>query len=68
MLKNISIALLIGGVTAVIYGIDASQSLSSHVSRLFTGSPTGKALWLMIGGAIAALIGLFGSSRDSRDR
>jgi hypothetical protein len=66
--KALSIALLIGGVITILYGIDASQSLGSHVSRIFTGTPTGKALWLMIGGAVAALIGLFGSSGDSRGR
>jgi hypothetical protein len=53
------------GVVLLIFGISASQSFSSDVSRFFTGSPTDKAVWMTIGGAAALIIGLFGVFRGS---
>ncbi len=66
MNKPISLALLVGGVLLLIYGISASDSLSSDVSRLFTGSPTDRAIWLLVGGAIMAITGSFGLVREPR--
>jgi hypothetical protein len=37
--------------------------MSSDVSRFFTGSPTNKTVWLLIGGGVAVIVGLFGSFR-----
>ena len=66
MNKMISIILLVGGVVLVILGVQATNSFSSDVSRFFTGSPTNKAIWMLIGGIVAGLIGLFGVMRSSR--
>ena len=60
------LALLIGGVVLIIYGINATNSFSSDVSRFFTGSPTDKAVWMLIGGIVAAVIGLVGTLRGSK--
>jgi len=46
------------GVLLLVYGLDASDSLYSKISRLFTGSPTDKSLWLLIGGVLALVVGL----------
>jgi hypothetical protein len=53
-----SIALLVGGVTLMIFGINAMNSFGSDVSRFFTGSPTDKAVWMLIGGIVATFVGL----------
>lgn len=58
MNKIISLALLIGGVVLMIYGINATNSFSSDVSRFFTGSATDKAIWLLLGGIAAVVAGL----------
>ena len=58
MNRAIGIALLVVGVVLIVYGIDASNSVSSNVSRTFTGSPTNKTMWLLLGGAASAIIGL----------
>ena len=58
MNKIVSLALLIGGVVLMIFGINATNSFSSDVSRFFTGSPTDKAVWMLIGGTVAAIAGL----------
>ncbi len=65
MNKPISLALLIGGVIALVYGAAASDSISSSFSRFFTGSPTDKTMWLLIAGAIATAIGATGLLRRS---
>ena len=66
MNKIVSLALLVGGVVLIIFGIQAMDSFSSDVSRFFTGSPTDKAVWMLLGGIVAAVIGLTGTLRGSR--
>jgi uncharacterized membrane protein YidH (DUF202 family) len=66
MNKIVSLALLVGGVVLIIFGIQATDSFSSDVSRFFTGSPTNKAVWMLIGGVLAAIVGLAGTLRGSK--
>jgi hypothetical protein len=63
MNKVVSLAILAGGIVLVIYGVAASKSFSSDVSRFFTGSPTDKTMWLLVGGIVAIVIGLVGLLR-----
>lgn len=63
MNRAVSIALLAGGIVLIVIGVRASVSFGSDVSRFFTGSPTDKAVWMLVGGVIAASIGLFGMRR-----
>ncbi len=68
MNKPISLALLVGGIIAIVYGIAANDSVGSGFSRFFTGSPTEKTMWLLIGGAVATVvggIGVLGGSKSS---
>lgn len=58
MLKSISVVLLVIGVLLIIWGVSVSRSVSSVVSRFFTGSPANRAVWLMAVGIAAAIIGL----------
>jgi hypothetical protein len=58
--KLISMAILAGGVILVIFGVIATNSFSSDVSQFFTGSPTNNAIWMVIGGFVAIVIGLSG--------
>ncbi len=65
MNKIVSLALLIGGIVLIIYGVNASNSIGSDFSRLFTGSPTDKSIWLLIGGVVLALVSAGGVMRGS---
>ena len=58
--KILSIVLLAGGIILIVYGVSASNSLGSDFSRFFTGAPTEKSIWLLIGGVIAAAVGAGG--------
>jgi hypothetical protein len=58
MNKIVSLVLLAGGIVLIVLGINATDSFSSDVSRFFTGSPTDKAVWMLLGGVVAAVLGL----------
>ena len=60
MNKPLWIVLLLAGAALLIYGYNASNSMASETSEALTGSPTNKAMWMMIGGGAAALLGLIG--------
>jgi uncharacterized membrane protein YidH (DUF202 family) len=66
MNKGISAALLVIGILLIIWGINAWGSFSSELSRFFTGSPTNKTVWLLVGGIVAVIVGLYGLLRGSK--
>ena len=68
MNKPISLALLVGGIILIVYGVAASDSNASGISRFFTGNPTDKTMWLLIGGAIATIVGGSGLLRGSKSQ
>lgn len=57
MNRAIGLALLAVGIVLLVFGFNASDSVSSSVSRTFTGSPTNKAMWLILGGAASVIVG-----------
>jgi len=63
MNKAVMLAVLAGGIVLVVYGIAASESFSSDVSRFFNGSPTDRTVWLLVGGTVAIVIGTVGLLR-----
>lgn len=65
MNKLLSLALLVGGIVLIIYGINASNSIGSGFTRLFTGSPTDKSIWMLLGGIVIAALGAGGLLRSS---
>lgn len=66
MNKSLFVALLILGVVLLVVGVIASDSISNDFSRFFTGELTNKTLWLLIGGGLAAIVGLGGVLRPAR--
>lgn len=57
MNNALGLALLIGGVILIIFGFNAANSAGSEVSKLFTGNPSDRSMWMIIGGAVAAILG-----------
>lgn len=68
MNRSLSIAFLVVGVILMIMGMSSMDSFSSDVSRFFTGSPTDKSVWLLIGGLVLTIIGAGGFYSFSRGR
>ena len=58
MNKSLGIALLVVGVILLIFGFNASDSLSSSVKETFTGNPTDRSMWFLVGGAALSVLGL----------
>ena len=63
MSKAVSLAFLAGGILLIVFGVMASTSFSSDISRFFTGSPTDKAIWMLVGGVAASIVGVVGLLR-----
>ncbi len=57
----LSLGCLAGGIVLIIFGISAADSFSSDVSNFFTGSPTDKAIWMLIIGTVLTVVGLGGT-------
>ncbi len=55
MNKAVSLALFAGGILLIIFGVSAAGSFSSDISRFFTGAPTDKAIWMLIGGVVLSV-------------
>jgi divalent metal cation (Fe/Co/Zn/Cd) transporter len=66
MNKAASIAILAIGILLVIFGLNASNSFGSDFSRFFTGSPTNKAIWMLIGSVFASIVGVVGLMREAK--
>ncbi|WP_372521663.1 DUF3185 family protein [Sulfuricaulis sp.] len=64
--KTISLAIFAGGILLVIFGVNASNSVSSDISRIFTDAPTDKAIWMLVGGVVVTIIGAMGLLRGSK--
>src|SRR6266498_6037095 len=58
MQSIVGIALLVVGVVLIIFGMQASASLGSRLSELFTGAPSDRTIWLLVAGVAAAILGL----------
>ena len=63
MRKGLSAVLLAVGIILLLLGIDAYQSANSVISRFFNGEPSDRAIWLLLGGAVACAGGLSGLVR-----
>lgn len=61
-----AIVLIAVGLSLLVYGLQASQSISSDLSRFFTGSPTDRAIWLIVGGLAASVAGVVLFLRGSK--
>lgn len=57
MQRIIGIAVLAVGIVLLILGITAADSFASDVSKFFTGNPTDRSVWLMIGGVAGIVVG-----------
>ena len=55
----VGLAIFALGVVLLIFGFNESHSFSSDVSRFFTGNPSDRSMWMIVGGIVAVVAGLF---------
>lgn len=60
MIRIVSFAVLAGGLVLLFMGYDASRSLGSEVSKLFTGNPSDRATMFIVAGVVLTALGLGG--------
>jgi hypothetical protein len=58
MNKIIGAICLGAGIALLLWGHNVSQAVDSQVKNLFTGSPTDKAIYLYLGGAVLLVVGI----------
>jgi hypothetical protein len=58
MNKAAAFALLAGGAVLTFFGVNAMNSANSDISRFFTGAPTDRAIWMLVGGIVMLVAGL----------
>ncbi len=51
------IAILVVGIVLLGWGLSASHSVGSSISKLFTGAPTDKSVFLILGGGLLTAVG-----------
>jgi hypothetical protein len=56
--RGMGLTLLILGVSMIIYGFNASGSVSPDVPPAFAGAPTPKTVGLLLGGSAAVVVGV----------
>lgn len=56
--RIVGIVLLVAGVVALIFGMNASHSMADQVSNTFTGRFTQATTWYILGGIASAVLGL----------
>lgn len=59
MNRTLGIVLIVVGLALLFFGMQESESFSSGVSRLFTGSPTDRTIAFLVGGLAASAAGVF---------
>jgi len=60
--------LVVLGIVLLVLGIRESDSFASEISEFFTGNPTDRAVWFMLGGAAAIIGGLVVLGMSFRSR
>jgi multisubunit Na+/H+ antiporter MnhB subunit len=62
----VGLAIFALGIVLLIFGFNESHSFSSDVNRFFTGNPTDRSMWLIAGGVVAVIAGLFLAIRGAK--
>ncbi len=66
MRNPLGLVILLVGIVLLVLGIAASDSVASSFSKFFTGEPSDRSIWLMIGGIVAIGVGATLGWRGSR--
>ena len=57
--RIVGLSLIIIGIGLLYWGYSESQSVTSQVTEVFSGSPQDKVMFKYIGGAVALVVGVY---------
>lgn len=66
MNKIVSLAFLAAGIVVGLFGLSEMNSFTSDISRMFTGAPTDRSIWMLAGSAAFLVLGVTGLATGSR--
>lgn len=66
--KAIGLGLLAVGIILLVFGLNASDSIGSQMKEFFTGTPTDKSVWMILGGVLLGVVGLVAVARPNGAR
>lgn len=66
MKMPLALAFVVAGIALLIFGLNSADSIQSAFSRLFSGQFTDRTMWLIVGGSVCLIVGLFGSFYSRR--
>ena len=64
--RIIGLVLIAGGAVVGWLGWEEKQSLGSKLSETFSGAPTDKATWMLVGAAVLVVVGVIAIIRSPR--
>jgi hypothetical protein len=68
MNRIVSAVLLAVGIVLLVMGFSAADSVGSSFSRIFRGTPTDRATWLILGGVAATVASVVSFALTGRGR
>ncbi len=66
MKMPLALALIVVGIGLLIFGLGSTDSIQNAFSRMFTGHFTDRTMWLIVGGSVCFIVGVFGCYRGRR--
>jgi hypothetical protein len=57
-MKAAALALVAGGILLTVFGVSSMNSTTSDLSRILTGAPTDRAIWMLTGGVVMLVAGI----------
>ncbi len=66
MKMSLALACIVAGVVLLIFGLSSEDSIQNAFSKAFTGRPTDRTVWLIVGGTVCFVAGVFGCYRSTR--
>lgn len=67
MYKPVALGLTIVGIVLLLIGLGSAESIQKSFSQLFTRHHADHTMWLVVGGSICLIAGIFGYYRSRRD-
>jgi hypothetical protein len=61
-----ALVLIVAGSVLLFFGLNSADSIQNAFSRFFSGHLTDKTMWLIVGGSVCLVAGVFSCYRSRR--